>query len=590
MGSAACSAADPTTTRRRWPTAGARSVLLLLIVGSGAEAVQGCVLRLRLAWWGGLRHYRPVGWNGREVLVSRGGTPLADVGGCRPASAKVDQLTYVEVRMNPNLRRRRRRTQQNPGATPGARQSPVPPPDPGPAGPAGLPFNRRVHVVAEVLDRPEDLELLQQVCDGMGWPLREPLSEETVATTDAGWTLRVIEVRIRGIRETAVDQAVAALDTLVQNAELSVHCRDAALVERVHRPQIEWQLRGRRQSVSRRIGHALHLALRTGAHDPHAGTVRLVRVPTGLDEPRPRRLARTRRTARAELSHHPLALRRLDSALHEVVAPSAARSWPVLAWLALVFTGTAIGLLGAGLWPALGANNLRVGGPLVVLTGSYLLGGTLLAVWHTSTHRALPWLVPLAVPLAVPLVPWLGSLVQRAYLSPFGVRLTQGSDGLGNIRAGLWVLCVFVTTSLLPVAYRGWRLLLTPSLRVRGPWLSWAPAAALGIGLGVGCSLLVLGAAASSGTENRALATVGRNIPEYFGISAEYACVEPTSREAPYYGTPPSPDRPVVIFGQSGDRVEFWDPHTTEKTSIRLEDARIRIVPDSDSPCPNTTR
>ncbi|MFC9863166.1 MULTISPECIES: hypothetical protein [unclassified Streptomyces] len=471
-----------------------------------------------------------------------------------------------------------------------ARQSSAPQPDPGPASPAGPPFNRRVHIVAEVLDRPEELDLLQQVCDTMSWPIREPLAGETTVTTDASWTLRVIEVRIRGVRETAVEQAVATLDTLAQNAELSLHCRDATLVERVQRPQIEWHLRGRRRPLSRRISHALHLATRTGEHDPHAGTVRLVRVPTGLDEPRPRRLARTRRAARAEFSHHPLALRRLDPEVHEVGSPSVSRGRHVLAFLTLIFIATAICLLGAGLWPAIGADNPRVGGPLVVLAGSYLLGGTLLAVRRTPTHRALPWLVPLAVPLAVPLVPWLGALVQRAYLSPFGVRPTLGSDGLGNIQAGLWVLCVFVAAALLPVAYLGWMRFLAPSLRVQGPWLSWAPAVTLGIGMGMTFSLLILHTAASSGAENRALAAAGHDIPEYFGVSAEYACVEPISREAPYYGTPPPRSSPVVIFGQSGDRLEFWDPAAGQNTSIRLEDARIKVVPDSDSLCAKAAR
>ncbi|MDQ1020145.1 hypothetical protein [Streptomyces afghaniensis] len=478
-----------------------------------------------------------------------------------------------------------------PSSSPGPdRQGSASQPDPGPVGPAGLPFNRRVHVVAAVLDRPEELDLLHQVCEAMGWPIREPLAEETAVTIGANWTLRVIEVRIRGVRETAVEQAVSTLDTLAQNAELSLYCRDATLVERVHQPQIEWHLRGRRGTVSRRIRHALHMAARTGEHDPHAGTVRLVRVPTELDEPRPRRLARTRRAARAEFAHHSLPLRRLDPEIHEVGIPSASRGWHVLAFLALVFTGTVICLLGAGLWPAIGADSPRVGAPLIVLTGSYLLGGTLLAVRRTPTHRALPWLVPLAVPLAVPLVPWLGALVQRAYLSPFGVRPAPGADGLGNIQAGLWVLCVFVASAVLPVAYLGWMRFLAPSLRVRGPWLSWAPALTLGIGMGMVFSVLILHTAVSTGAENRALAASGRDIPEYFGVSAEYACVEPTSREAPYYGTPPHHRGPVVIFGQSGDRVEFWDPAGRQKTSIRLEDARIRVVPHSDSACAEADR
>jgi hypothetical protein len=46
----------------------------------------------------------------------------------------------------------------------------------------------------------------------------------------------------------------------------------------------------------------------------------------------------------------------------------------------------------------------------------------------------------------------------------------------------------------------------------------------------------------------------------------------------------------VVIFGQSGDRVEYWDPAAKQKTSIRLEDARIRVVPHSGSACAEADR
>jgi hypothetical protein len=46
----------------------------------------------------------------------------------------------------------------------------------------------------------------------------------------------------------------------------------------------------------------------------------------------------------------------------------------------------------------------------------------------------------------------------------------------------------------------------------------------------------------------------------------------------------------VVIFGQTGDRVDFWDPAAKQKTSIRLEDARIRVVPHSYSACTGATR
>ena len=257
----------------------------------------------------------------------------------------------------------------------------------GSATTAGLSFNRRVHVVAEVLERPEELDLLQQVCDSMEWPVREPLAGQAAVTADAGSTLRVIEVRIRGARETAVEQAVAMLDTLIQNAELSVHCRDATLVERNRKSLVEWRLRGRQGSVSQRLHNALHIAYRTGDHAPHTGTVRLVRVPATLDESRQRLLARTRRTARAVLTHHPLAARQLNPDVHELGRPSVSRRGYVLAFLMFMVVLAAICSLGSGHWSAIGADSPRVGGPLVVLIGGYLLGGAVLAIRRTPLSR-----------------------------------------------------------------------------------------------------------------------------------------------------------------------------------------------------------
>ncbi|MFF7689618.1 hypothetical protein ACFZB6_26165 [Streptomyces syringium] len=448
-----------------------------------------------------------------------------------------------------------------------------------------MPFNRRVHVIVEVLDRAEELGLLADLCGSLGWPIREPITGETTVLASAEWTLRVIEVRIRNVRDGAVEQAVATLDAWTQAAELSVHCRDAALVERVHRPLIEWHLRGKRQSVRQRLRHALHLAYRTGEHDPHSGTVRLVRVPTTLDEPRTRRLARSRRAARARLSHHTIPARQLNPDLHEVSSPAIRKGWYIGALLGVIFTATMICLLCAGLWPAIGADDPRIGAPIAILSFGYLVAGTVLALRHTTTHRALPWLIPLAVPLAASLIPWLGMLVQRAYLSSFSVRPVSGEGGLGDVHAGIWMLFVFVATSLLPTAYLGWVRFLDSSMGARAPWLSWAPAVALGTGIGVAFSLLVLLTAARSGTENRQLAVTGKDIPEYFGVGAEYACVALPSKDAPYYGTRPPENAPVVIFGQKGDRVEYWNPKSHRKASVRLEDAQVRLVPHIYSHC-----
>ncbi|MFJ4532655.1 hypothetical protein [Streptomyces nigrescens] len=448
-----------------------------------------------------------------------------------------------------------------------------------------VPFNRRVYMVIEVIDRPEEIDLLTQLCESLGWPVRLPLAQETSLAPQGDWTVRIVEARIRSVRDGAVQQAVATFDTLAQDADISANCRDATLVEPVHRPLIEWHLRGRRQSPTRHLRHSAHLLTRTAGHDQAAGTVRLVRIPTSLDEPRLRRLARSRRSARTELSRHPLPGRELDADRHVLTMPKTRVAWQTAAMLGLLFVATMLILFGAGLWSAMGLDDPRVGAPVLLLMVTYVLVGTVLALRDTATHRAVPWLLPLAAPLAVPLVPWLGTLVQRAYLSPFELELPPGKEGVGSVLAGTWVLSVFLGTLFLFIAYLGWIRFLNSSVDARGSWTSWTFMLSVGTGLAIAFSLVVLLGAGQSGVADRRLAAQGKDIPEYFGLSADYVCVALPSGDTPYYGVRPPTDRPVISFGQTGDRIELWIPSARQKASLRLEDARIRVVPHLDSSC-----
>ncbi|WP_409469528.1 hypothetical protein [Streptomyces sp. HC307] len=268
----------------------------------------------------------------------------------------------------------------------------------------------------------------------------------------------------------------------------------------------------------------------------------------------------------------------------------------MLALAGLIGTFGLLVLASAGQWDTFGIGTTSLGQTIVVWTVAYVLIGAVLAVRRTATHRAVPWLSTLALPLAVPLVPWLGAQVQQAYLRPFDMSLGTNGDGLGNVRAGLWLLLVFGGMLLLPIAYLGWIRYLNSSIDARGSWTSWVPMLSVGALLGLALASAVLFTAGQSGKTARNVATQGGEVPEYFGLRADHVCVKLVSADSPFLGIRPPEDRPVITFGADGDRITLWVPpqkasgagaHRTGGTSstIRLEDAQIRKVGDAKVRC-----
>ena len=249
-----------------------------------------------------------------------------------------------------------------------------------------------------------------------------------------------------------------------------------------------------------------------------------------------------------------------------------------------------------GKWGDLGIGSTAIGKTLVIWSAVYVLAGAALAVRHTVTHRAVPWLLPFALPLAVPLVPWLGAQVQQAYLRPFGVSLGSNGDGLGRLTAGLWILSVFCGTLLLPIAYLGWIRHLNSSIEARGSWVSWVPMLMVGTLIGLVLSSLVLFTAGEDGKSVRASAAEGGKVPDYFGLEANLVCVRLISADAPFLGARPPENSPVLTFGPDGDRIGLWvPPHRHAGTgkasgvgtsvSIRLEDSQISEVTEANLAC-----
>ncbi|MFJ9216559.1 hypothetical protein ACIRJL_10530 [Streptomyces sp. NPDC102383] len=470
---------------------------------------------------------------------------------------------------------------QDPAATPAANNSA--------AVDGKVPFNRRVYMVVEVLDRPEELDLLTQLCESSGWPIRPPLPDETRITPADGWTLRIVEARIQAARDGSVEQAVATFDALVLAAELSANCRDAALVERVRRPLSEWHLRGKPPRTALRIANAIQLVTRTGEHDQDLGTVRLVRVPTPRDESRPRRQARAFWAARVALSDHALAGRTRDARRHDLGQPKTRKGVQALAVVGLLLGGYLLVAAAFGKWHDLGIGTNGFGQSLVIVAVAYTAAGTVLAVRRTAMHQAAPWVLPVLISLSVPLVPWLGAQVQQRYLTSFGLS-TRVSEGLGTVWAGLWVLWVSCGAVFLAIAFLGWRRYLNASTDQRVFQMAWPPALTIAALCGVALAGIVLFTAGKAGWTARGVVASGGEAGDYFGLRPAHACVKFVSADAPFYGVRPPEDRAVVTFGTNGDRIDLWVPPKNgagvgRSVSIRLEDAQVTYVSNARARC-----
>lgn len=102
--------------------------------------------------------------------------------------------------------------------------------DAGAGGPATpQPFNRRVKMLVEVLDQPDEIALALQLFEERGWPAR-PATPEDRPDTEARYTALVVEVRLYGARRGACNAARTHVRTLFEGRQLDGRVRDAQLV------------------------------------------------------------------------------------------------------------------------------------------------------------------------------------------------------------------------------------------------------------------------------------------------------------------------------------------------------------------------
>ncbi|MEW2296201.1 hypothetical protein ABZ719_26490 [Streptomyces sp. NPDC006743] len=421
----------------------------------------------------------------------------------------------------------------------------------GVAAGAGLPFDRRVLVLAEIADDPNETALAEELFTGRGWPVR-PAAEHERAGCPPDRVARLVEVRLAGARDGAVERALSAIDHLAVAASLRMWARDAVLLE----------------------------------HEPEQYTAWRVRAAPGT--PRVHRVIRTaeprgRTEALADLRARALAGAALGADADVEVLET---SLDVKANLILVNTGNAVALAAAVLaLTAHGAWQFTGGFVTVVFGLAFLASGVRHALRDLPTRRAAAWAVPLAAPLLLPLVAWLGTLVHERYVRAFGIPPDSVHTGTTErLLAGALPLLGVLYCTVFGVAAYGWN--------------RWAHAdttgteaanAAFGAGLGLclGVVTVLLPFVTDAYTQDAAHAQVaaahGRQPAAFHGLHPAVVCVHPLTRVAhperglpgaAYGGTVPL-THPVLTFGPDGDRTWLWDPATRRALDMDLGAASI---------------
>lgn len=431
---------------------------------------------------------------------------------------------------------------------------------------SGLPFDRRVVILVEIADDPNETALAAELFAQRGWPVR-PAEEAERAGCPPERVARVVEVRLTGAREGAVERALGLVDRLAVAASLNMWARDAVLLE----------------------------------HEPERYTAWRVRPAPGV--PQPGRVVRTVEPRGRAGAVADLRARELAGHVHTAAVdldPADVPSTGVRANLVLVNFGNVVAFSAAALAIAPHTGWQFFGWSVTVLFGlPWLIAGLRHALRDSPARRAALWALPLASPVLLPFVTWLGGLVQDRYIGSFGIP----SD---SVHAGttdrLWAGALPVTGLLYCMAFGvaayGWnrRFHANPDARDLGN-----AAFAAGAGLFLGLGLVVMpfsfhvntSAAADAGNAAAHL----REPPSYYGLRPVLVCVRPVTPVAhpergfpgaSYGGTVPL-THPVLTFGPDGDRIWLWDPRSRRAFSMDLADATFApFDPDfasADQPC-----
>ncbi|MFJ8533514.1 hypothetical protein [Streptomyces sp. NPDC093591] len=500
-----------------------------------------------------------------------------------------------------------------------------------PAGPPAPPRRRRVRMLVDVVDHPDEVAYVTDLFEERGWAVRPAGADEAVPGVAHRTTL-VVEVRLHGARLGALRTATLEVERLARQAELGAWVRDAALVE-YERPA--------------RTTYYVHRALPTlgrvwiwlgGADEQRAVT-----VPAG---------PRSREEAAAELAARPLGGRPFDAEAHGLRVPGHSDANPPrdetpherrvrLVWLAAGVAGVVLAVLcgmyvvwADGAWKllpallspagalplgrtlketrasargvqwaagiagttALAAFGALVGqgtqsrvlwaGALVLAVGVFTGAGVVLALRRTVFTRHAAWLVPLSVPVLWSMVGWLGRQMHDAYLDRFDIRV----EAVPTARLGTYLVAaepmgLALGSALFFVAIVGWLRHFHLGRDASNRFFAIVLATLVIVVYGLSAVALGTGQAASAaGRAAENAARGGAQPPDYFGVYGHFMCVQPVDAARPLAveNGPVPLDHPVVSFGATGEWIWLWDPARNngkiqESFAVRRED--IRLIP-----------
>ncbi|HET9383222.1 MAG TPA: hypothetical protein VFP69_20660 [Streptomyces sp.] len=507
------------------------------------------------------------------------------------------------------------------------------------AGPPQPPYRRRVRMLVDVVDHPDEVGYATALFEERGWAVRSAGDAEAAPRAGRRTSL-IVEVRLHGARFGAVRTAVADVELLARQASLGVWVRDAALVEHAH-------------ERARRTTYCVHRALPGGGRARQAAARLWTRL-GGADEQRAVTVPAgpgSREAAEAELAGRDLGGRPFDAARHALRVPAHSDANPPLlrtpqerrsdrAWTVAGAAGIVVAVLcgmsvadADGWWrlpPALlstpgalplgrmaketrdrsraaqWAAGLAVttaaagfgalvgrdvrpaalwAGLLVLALAAFTGAGVVLALRRTVVTRHAAWLVPLSVPVAWSMVAWLGGQMHHAYLDRFGLRPeTVPTPSLGRYLAAAEPMALALGSALFFVAVAGWLRHFHLGRDATNRVFAVVLTTLLAVGYALTAVALGIDRADDAARAAARAAARGTAPSGYFGLRGRLVCVRPLAPDVAVENGPVPTGHPVLTFGAAGEWTWLWDPArragdpAPRAFAVRREDVQLLPV------------
>ncbi|MEU8436817.1 hypothetical protein AB0F18_28710 [Streptomyces sp. NPDC029216] len=216
---------------------------------------------------------------------------------------------------------------------------------------------------------------------------------------------------------------------------------------------------------------------------------------------------------------------------------------------------------------------------LWVLAVTATTGGIWLLVRQWTWGEWLAWAAPLLFALVASCVVASGSVLHALYadsldLTPDDLDVPAIWQAASAVKLlGLLSVALFVP-ALWGIAKHVHAPFVSPIERLGVPLYVVTQAAVLTV-----CGVWALESAGDAVKDLRTAAARQAELPSYFGVEPEWACVEPTVPAARISsrGGVLKPERPYVSFGEAGGTVSLWDGPAGKALQMPAE--QVRLVP-----------